>query len=316
MNRPVRASEIAEEVSAISYDLIIGAVGYEHRATHIAKLSNLSAIGKKLAFAFREPRGGHFAANFAWYCENGFDVTSSSDSEFAAWLHEVVLPKCLSVGKIDIRVAVDISCFNRYRLACLVEFLTRPELDCISETDFWYSIAKFDPPSEREELNTLVGPINSRFGGWFVDSDRPTVGILGLGYEEGKALGAVEHLEISDTWCWLPDSPVLEYLPEVVKANHVLLSEAPTLKHVKYSVSRPAETLTRLIALASNLSTENNVMILPFGPKMFSLISILVSLVHPAIAVWRVSAGENLAPVDRIASGFEVGLRVGWQKQR
>ena len=314
MRLPIRASEIEENITDVSYDAIIGAVGYEQRAPHIAQQSNLASIGVKVACAFREPRGGHFDANLAWFDLHEFDVFHASDFEFEGWLRSVVLEKCLSLGRDNLRIAIDISCFNRYRLACLVEFLAKPELECITETDFWYAIAKFDPPGVHEELNTLIGPINSRFGGWFVDSDRPTIGILGLGYEDGKALGAVEHLEISDIWCWLPDSPIPEYLPEVRQANRVLLSEVPTLKHVMYSLSRPAETLTRLVAMASNLSAHNNVMLLPFGPKMFSLVSILVSLIQPAIAVWRVSAKESLSPVNRVASGRDVGLRIGWRK--
>jgi hypothetical protein len=46
-----------------------------------------------------------------------------------------------------------------------------------------------------------------------------------------------------------------------------------------------------------------NVIVLPFGPKIFTLCSLLVAGLHPTVSVWRVSAGGAERPVNRRASG-------------
>ena len=50
--------------------------------------------------------------------------------------------------------------------------------------------------------------------------------------------------------------------------------------------------------------------IIPFGPKIFALVSMLVAYMHhPSVAVWRVSSGRGLHPEDKTSSGVVVGLK-------
>jgi len=58
------------------------------------------------------------------------------------------------------------------------------------------------------------------------------------------------------------------------------------------------------------ISQLNNAVLFPFGPKIFTLCSLLVACLNPAIAVWRVSSQDLGDASDRLPSQFIYGLRV------
>src|SRR5947207_11718086 len=85
--------------------------------------------------------------------------------------------------------------------------------------DFLYSLASFSEPPKSQPVNTHVGPISPPFAGWWTEPDRPTAAVVGLGYEEDKALGAVEHLQPGEVWVFTPQSVVAAYSPALDFAN-------------------------------------------------------------------------------------------------
>ena len=60
------------------------------------------------------------------------------------------------------------------------------------DISFLYALGKFSPPPSAQSLNAHVGPVLPAFAGWSMEPDTPPVAIIGLGYEEDRALGAVE----------------------------------------------------------------------------------------------------------------------------
>ena len=79
---------------------------------------------------------------------------------------------------------------------------------------------------------------------------------------------------------------------------------------LQYRVESPQQLFRGLESLAYALSTESNVVLLPFGPKIFTLCASLVGLTNDSVAIWRVSAEEHEVPVDRKAAGYIGGLQV------
>jgi hypothetical protein len=134
--------------------------------------------------------------------------------------------------------------------------------------------------------------------------------VVGLGYEQDKALGAVEHLQPGEVWVFAPHSAVEEYSVALKKANQVLLDTVPSSHRLVYEVGQPFDCFVTLESLVDRLAEEANVILLPFGPKLFALCSLLVAWLHSDVAVWRVSAGKGEMPQDRRASGYVYGLRV------
>ena len=209
---------------------------------------------------------------------------------------------------------VDISCFSRFRLAAVVHQLFTAAVDFPAglTIDFAYSVAQFEKPKATRQANTVVGPAHYAFAGWSQGGYSSTAAVLGLGYEQDHALGAVEYLQAGEVWAFTPNSPVSEYKPEVEEANDLLLSELPPSRVLQYDVCAPKSVLAVLESVVRGLSDSHSVVLVPFGPKIFVLCSLIVAAMRDDLAVWRLSQGSTIKAYDRMASDVTVGLRVSF----
>lgn len=300
---PVITVSPLSTAAAEPYDVLIAAVGFEQRARHASQKLHLKAR-TQCAIGFPDRHVCAYSDNRDWFIQNGFNYTEMSDREFSEFTRKQ-FPFTTPEGE-KLRIAVDISSFNRTRLATIIECACegRENLRSIC-LHFYYSLAAFSAPSEYHKCrNTHVGPVTPAFAGWSDDPMLPPYAVLGLGYEHGKALGAIDHLEVSNALAFIPVSPVPEYLTEVVKANSSLLSAVGMSHSVKYRVHEPTRTFEMLESAVNGLKTEFNPVLLPFGPKIFFVISLLVAKLHPQCSVWRVSAGEGEVAIDRLPSPY------------
>ena len=293
------------------YDLFICALGYETRGRHVAKqlVDNLPPE-LSLALAFDSNKLHAREENENCFRRWGFDVKEWKDENFGEKI-KILLPSILRPkGENESTlVGIDISCFSRLRLALLLEALSRLTQSLQIDVDFIYSLAEFVPSSGGPTVNTHVGPVTSGFAGWTSDPDRPGTAIVGLGYEQDKALGAVEHLEAGMPWLFEPVSGIEEYLVEVRKANSLLYELVDKNRVVTYSVEAPFQLFLSIENLTLSMLNQWAPILLPFGPKVFALICLLVAWRHPEVSVWRVS-GEKAEPRDYVASKTVVGISV------
>ena len=63
-----------------------------------------------------------------------------------------------------------------------------------------------------------------------------------------------------------------------------------------------------LASLVGGLKRDHNVLLVPFGPKIFALVCLLQGLLDENLAVWRVSAGELEEPSQRISSEHTIAV--------
>jgi hypothetical protein len=288
----------------------IFAAGYEARATYAA--ANIPHVtARSYAIGFRDKQVLHYRDNVEWFKRSGKDVIVLDDPDFENWTRRF-RSDLEALGSVPITIGIDISCFNRSRLASLINAIRTVESHASITTYFWYSLAKFAAPTGESGPNSHVGPVHPAFSGWFAQPELPPVAVVGLGYEQDKALGAVEHLEAASCWAFIPQSPEVEYLQHVYLANGALLESIPKSRQLLYEVRYAANCMSVLHSLISGLTEEANVVLLPFGPKMFALCCLLVASSDNRLAVWRVSSLEHETPMDRVPSGQLFGLQVDW----
>jgi hypothetical protein len=292
-----------------TYDLFVAAVGYERRARYVVQHLDPNAV-HRVGIAFDDRQVLEYTRNYNLLVGRGYKVEVVPDRELERWL-ELQLNTHLAVGKEAVRVGVDISSFSRFRIAAIVESLRRfaaaKGRRCIAE--FYYSVARFSKPPKKDGPNIAVGPVGASFAGWTTQPDLPLAAILGLGYEEDKALGAFEHVQASAMWIVKPISDDPKFDVAVKRANHRLLENTPAGRVLEYHVANLMECFGVIESLVFGLLRSYNVVLLPFGPKPLTLCSLLVAYAHPSVAVWRVSAGGFEEPVNRRASGHVYGLR-------
>lgn len=295
------------------YDLFVAAVGYERRARYVVQEYQPDAI-VKLGIGFTDRQVLEFERNRTILSARGYHVDAVSDGDLHVSLQTAIglIQPCEHV----IRVGVDISSFSRFRIATIVEslrtFAIRSARKCIA--DFYYSVAQFSRPPKRNGPNTALGPVAPPFAGWTSHPDLPLAAVLGLGYEEDKALGALEHVQAAGGWIVKPVSLDPRFDAAVEKANRRLLDGTVPGRILEYRVDDLLGCFGVIESLVFGLERDYNVLVLPFGPKSLALCSLLVACLHPNVAVWRVSAGGYEEPVNRKASGQVYCLQAEFSK--
>ena len=125
--------------------------------------------------------------------------------------------------------------------------------------------------------------------------------VVGLGYEAGKAFGAVQYLEPAHCTPLMPVSPEERFLVSVEKQNRDFLKRHPY--QLRYEVMQPARTYLSLMSVLSGILRDHRAILLPFGPKILFTLSLLAGLVHPQVSVWYVEGEDNKQSDEGSPSG-------------
>jgi hypothetical protein len=299
-----------EFLSDNTYDMFIATIGYENRSRYIAKDLNPKSI-QKVAVAFNENRVLEFKKNFAWYQKIDFNILQYSEDDFYQWAKDN-FNNFKSPGN-TIKILIDISSMSRYRIATLIWALVSSSLNCHFCVDFVYALALYTPPPNKTGPITNMGPISPDFAGWFTEPSSPCSAIIGLGYDLGKAVGTIEYIEPGEIWALNPIGEDQKYEKAVLKANKLYLDTLEKKKIIDYDVNRPFETYHYLDSLIFGIMKSSRPILIPFGPKIFTLCSLLAAIIrYPNVSVWRVSSGKYEHISNRFPSGTIVGLRVNF----
>ena len=297
------------DITSREFDLFIAMIGYERRARFVAQNFNVRAR-RCVAYAFREQRVESFRKNWQWYQNAGFDVKEVTGAELQDECAALVRGLLYETDR-PLRVCVDISSTTRIRIAAiLAALITLPRGPAI-EVDFLYAPAKYTPPPRHMSQIETAGPILPRYAGWSNEPDQPVTAVFGLGYEYDKAVGTVEFVEPAQVWAFQASGRDARYAEEGRKANEFFWRTLPQERCITYSVDRPFDCFISLESLVFGILTDSRPLLVPFGPKLFTLCCLLVAEVHfPSVAVWRVTSGSSDPAVDRAPDGSVVGLRV------
>lgn len=199
----------------------------------------------------------------------------------------------------QISIAVDISLLSRKLIANLFATIFHLASKTNVELFVFYGLAEYSPPDASDLVsNNYVRPIDPLFSGW-AKPGLPVLTIVGLGYEENKALGAVEYLESAESVVFIPESIEKQYESDVLSKNEILLKRVPESNKIRYPVDDPAKLIFKLDSLISGYKAANKVVLFPFGPRIFFACSLIATIASPEASVWGVSGeDETIRPRD------------------
>ena len=314
MNRRVLVEPLAvDSVSRTDYAAFVASVGFEERSTYIALKFNIQAT-KRYAFGFTHNKKLSYEKSLLWYGQSKFIVQEPPDAAYVDLIRELVCGLANQNEK-DVRIAVDISSMTRERLAAVVSAAASCGGASRVIVDFLYALADFSPPPEHQLPVRPAKPVIPAFAGYPEDPSIPSSCVVGIGYEPGKALGALEELEPGEIWIFVPVGGDVQFERAVRKANDILLTSSLPERVLGYNVTRPLEAFLTLESLTAALMQVSRPVLLPLGPKIFSLCTLLVAARHaPRVSVWRVSAGAEEEPAQRIPSGHTTGIRAEFRR--
>ncbi|MEO4048072.1 hypothetical protein AAFN46_13385 [Pseudomonas sp. CAU 1711] len=220
-----------------------------------------------------------------------------------------ILLDLISKQGAEVKVVLDISCMSRTLMANIFSVMAFDSPNSRVELITLYSLAEFTFPVENRLANESIEPVHGRLAGWATPETKPTSLILGLGYEPDKAEGASEYFEPCDQWVFIPRSPIPEFLEQVNKNNHNLISKTEETRLIEYDVDDPEFTYGQLELVISALTKHSNPVLLPFGPKIFFFLCLFQCLNHPELGVWRVTGRGDSNSAEITASKYIMGFR-------
>ncbi|WP_417713722.1 hypothetical protein [Pseudophaeobacter arcticus] len=288
-----------------SFDFLVYSVGYERRSRYVASQFSKQA-NKILAFVFPDCHELSFDENLKYAQEIGAfpfyehldlrAVFSEADSELNTLK-----------GK---RILVDVSSMSRTVLSVLLSQLLDDDFFAGADIAFVYAVAKFSEPASFEYDFLDFAPI-PEFSGWTASPEKPMAMVLGLGYEADHAVGAVEYLDPSATFCFFPKGTDHRFVDAVKKSNEPLLDQIKPSRIINYSVLDPLHTFSLLSSIMHSLLETARFVLVPMGPKIFVALCLVCQRVHgDEVSVWRASGHSRDSLKDVDAEGPITGFWV------
>jgi len=282
-------------------DMVITSNGYEDRCSYISeKYKSLFIDSVKICLAFSKNNklNNHFE-NLGYTIYKGH-----GDDDF--FVERILKQSSQGFCGRKIKLVVDYSSMTRVWYASILRFFYNSAIDV--EIFFVYSFSKFLPPPKTKSHNVHVRPLDGF--STFSIPDKPTALLIGLGYEPMKANGLTEFFD-AETFIFYNDkSTGEEFSHSVENVNKELIDATPIQNIFRYPIGNLSVTEKILNDLCRVLKEKYRIVIAPTGPKPFTLLSLICSLRHKNIDVWRVSAGENAEVMNREANGNISILRI------
>jgi len=297
MNNIIFSNVELADIENTTYNLYLTALGYEKRCIYFSSTSQPSAE-HKYAFSFDFGKEFSYEENKKWFNNEGYVIKECTDDVFVNELRKLLN------GTNNLKVLVDISSFSRLRVAIIMRELNFSANNKEVMADFVYSLAKFTLPVNSSVLISNASPILSDFAGWPKDPIIPSSCIIGLGYDEGRAIGAIEYLEAGKVWLLRPIGVDDKFIDAISENNSDLLERVSSSQIIDYSLLDPVGSYIRLHSLVEGAIKNTRPVILPFGPKIFTVLTMATAMnFYPDLSVWRISSGQSEPPVDREACG-------------
>lgn len=302
---------LAEVVRTRSFDFLLGYLCVETRSIHVLQHAHDRCANRIMLVETRTSDSQEKAPHKHWAKKaEKINVVFQDDELEIDSLEREIEQRFSSRGEVGtpISVLLDISSMPRSVIASVMAIIEDMASTRRIDVVVAYCLAKYTPPVDHNLANKTVRPVHPSFTGFAIDAGLPVAAIVGLGYEKGKALGAVEYIQSSDWWVFVPTSEETKYLKKVNEHNQTILNVIGADRRFEYSIHSPLLTVTQLESLISNLFSTHKPVLLPFGPKIFFFCSLLVSMVHHHCAVWHVVGETPPAKADVSTSAYVMCL--------
>lgn len=291
-------------VDTFEFDIFIYAIGYEKRSSFFRskepKASNFFAID------YECPERGDYNVNKKESEKFGDEQLIYSRNSGRQFLH--ILKERLSITKNTTEqtrcIGLDVSCLDRTLMSYVIISL----LEVIEKNDriiFFYTPSKFIEP--RLYLSPLkkFGPAVPELSGFVGNPYKNRALIMGLGYEYGAALNVLNILEPEFSHLFYPIGDDERFLPHVKYANFDFEFGMNEYKVSSYNFSDPVALHGQMRDMIFSLSPMYTVMIVPFGPKLFSAIGILLCINNGSDCSFMRYSVEEVENIPKIEASGE-----------
>jgi hypothetical protein len=283
-------------------DLFITSLGFESRTTTVARLFESNPC-KKIALEMKNSiKEYSYQENSAYFSEQGFEIirVESEIPDMDAIFQDL--------SGNTIHVAFD--CTNMPPL-WYYEFFRwfndKQDGDEKVHVRIAYTMAAYvrqpGPNKVKEVTDFMKEEVKSANG-------KKVALILGVGQEKKVSESIYKMINPDLLYLYYADPPAeKKFVEKVFINNHKLINEAPIRNLVAYPIRNAQTIYQSLINTILPLRDDYSIVLIPQGPKIFSVVSMLVHLGYPDVKISYPRLKKS-PPADRLAKDAPVVLDI------
>ena len=290
------------QLSDFKADVFITTLGYETRCTHIARLlENVSC--RKVAW-----ESSHCLNEFSYEANREYLLSK----EFEIVNVESDIPDLEGIlgSLMGENIGVLIDCTSMppiWYYQFFKWFDEKQDFSGMVRMRIIYTMANFvnleSTLKVKEITNLLQADIKTSV-------KKKTALVLGLGQEENISESIFKMVEPDLLYLYYADPPVeKKFVENTFINNHTLINATPIKNLISYPIRNGQAIYQSLINTILPLRNNYSIIIIPHGPKIFSVVAMLIHLGYPDIRISYPSF-KKPAAADRSPSGKPVVLDI------
>jgi hypothetical protein len=297
------------ELKYENIDFFIAACGYQSRSPHLAGMIP-APHAQKFMLSFSEENHVELRRNNeAAFSAVGFKMVKAAPDKPEEV--EVLIKRiCNATSNSEVVFLVDYSCMPRLWFASILESITRNDFHARKITVFFsYTPKKFSLEAQKNTIRYLGPMITTKD---HLKKKKPVALVAGLDNSYKSTMELIKKLNPATVVAFIPDSNYdPAYKISVLENNKRLLDLLDKNNIISYEALDLDGINSKLTSRCLDLRLKHEVVIMPQGPKSFSLVSSLLSIRYPDVKLWEIiTAVKPTDPNNGVAEGDPIVLKV------
>jgi hypothetical protein len=266
-------------------DCIVATIGSQPRCYHLAEIIQTEVAGKILLVKGDEAQKPNYKRHLPVFENLGFSQLTMTPDE--AGVIDAMLKQQCNKRVHHINILIDYSCMPKKWYAYIIDTVTRNEY--LSERInlyFSYTPKVFEKNPAKHAIE-YMGPIVIKRDN--LKEKKPVSLIASLDNHHNSIQEVIGKIKPQKILAFVPNcqhDP--EYTQHVLDKNKKLLERLDPNSIIPYNADAPEELNTLLTSYCLDERISSEVLIVPQGPKTFSMMSMLLSVRYPDVKLWEV----------------------------
>jgi hypothetical protein len=271
------------------FDYFIAVCGYQPRCYFLASRLGLNSTVKFLLKIDEQDKCTDRNKHMDFFTSNGFISYSGTVTESSA-IEKLVSEIC-NKNFEKLNILIDYSCMPKKWYSVIMDNITRNNFKSKKINLFLSYTPKIFEQTKRISNTEYFGPIIHTKDS--LNKKKPVTIIAGLDNNAKLLNEAIRKIKPVNILAFVPESRTdPDYTYSVAENNKPLLDKLNSNHIFRYDMSHPDAINSLLTSCCLDHRISHEVMIIPQGPKVFSMMALLLSVRYPDIKLWEI-IGKN-----------------------
>jgi len=293
------------------FDYFIAVCGYQPRCFFLASKISEIADTKFLLRINEQDKCTDRDRHMEFFTSRGFKTYSGLVSESSP-IEKMVSEICNKTHD-NLNILIDYSCMAKKWYAAILDNITRNNFKSRKITLFLSYTPKIFEQTIKISNTEYFGPIIKDKDS--LNEKKPVTIIAGLDNNAKLLTEAISKIRPRNFLAFLPESMTDPgYTRSVAENNKSLVDKLDTSHVLRYDMNRPDAINSMLTSCCLDHRINHEVMIIPQGPKVFSMMALLISIRYPDIKLWEIIGRNGMQAQGKgLPASDPVIVRVSFQ---